>query len=441
MEARMSRISRRQFLAGSAATTLGLADMLAARVPPARGQKRELSIIGWSHFVPASDVKLDEQIQKFAREAGVTVRSDHIPHPQLASKQAAELQTGAGHDIMMIWNEQGWRYRDHLVDLDDVVGELNKKYGEDIYPFVKDAFFIRGHWKVLNSLWNAFPGNYLHTKFQQVGEAPPDTWADLLRAGKKLKKAGHPVGIAVSHCFDAVTTFWSLAMSYGAKVVEADGKTIAINSPKMAEVIEYYKELYATAMEPEVLSWDDSSNNRCLLAGRCAWIHNPVSPYAAAVAKKMPIADDIYHHPSPAGPAGRFSAPSPRGYGIWKFSKNVDLAKDLLRYLYREDNLREWVQAGAGFNHPMWRYWEKHPVWANDPKLRMLPAEGVNVRLRGWPAPPSETIAIIDDLYILPDMVAKAIGGAPTRDAMAWATDQVKRIIDGARAQALRAAS
>lgn len=420
--------TRRQFIGAGAA---GLAGVLMTKTPPAVAQKREVTMLGWSHFVPESDVKLKELCEKFSRETGVTARTDHVQNIQLAAKQAAEVQTRAGHDITMFYNEQSWRYRDHLVDLDDVVGELNKKYGTSIYPFVKDVFFIEGHWKTLESIWPALPGNYLQSKFQQVGESPPDTWADLLRVGKKLKKAGHPVGIQISHCFDANTTFWSICYCYGAKVLEQDGKTIAVNSPKMAGVVEFYKELYADAMDPEVLSWDDSSNNRCLNAGRCAWIHNPVSPYAVAVAKKLPIADDINHHSTPGGPAGRFFAPTVRGYGIWKFSKNVDVAKDLLRFLFREDNLRDWIQAGAGFNHPMWRHWESHPVWAKDPKLRLLPAEGVFGRVRGWPAPPSDVVGVIDDLYILPDMVAKAIAGMPTKTALEWGTDQIRRAMAG----------
>ncbi len=422
-------LSRRQFLARSG----GLAAMLAAGAAPAYAQRREVTMLGWSHFVPESDKKLKELCDRFAKETNISARSDHVPNVQLPVKQAAEVQTRAGHDLMMFYNEQGWRHRDHLVDLDDVVGELNKKYGQDIYPFCKDAFFMNGHWKVLESIWPACPGSYLQSKFRQVGEGPPDTWADLLRAGKKLKKIGHPVGIQISHCIDAGTTFWSIAWCFGAKVVEADGKTIALNSPKMVEVIEYYKELYADAMEPDVLSWDDAGNNRCIVAGKCAWIHNPVSPYAAAVARKLPIADDIHHHSTPAGPAGRFFAPNARGYGIWKFSKNIEAAKDLLRFLYREDNFHEWIQAGAGFNHPMWRYWEKHPVWNSDPKLRMLPAEGVYGRMRGWPAQPNDVFGVIDDLYILPDMVAKAVGGTSAKNALAWGTDQVKRVLDAAR--------
>ncbi len=429
----MDRVTRRQFMAHTAAGATGLAGILLTRTPPAFAQKREVTMLGWSHFVPESDKKLKELMEKFSKETGVNARADHVPNIQLAAKQAAEVQTRAGHDLMMFYNEQGWRHRDQLVDLDDVVGELNKKYGTDIYPFCREAFFINGHWKALESIWPAVAGSYLQSKFRQVEEPPPGTWADLLRAGKKLKKIGHPVGIQISHCVDAPTTFWSIAWCYGAKVMEADGKTIAINSPKMAEVIEYYKELYAGAMEPDVLSWDDSGNNRCLNSGHCSWIHNPVSPYAVAVAKKLPIADDINHHSTPAGPAGRFVAPNARGYGIWKFSKNIEVAKDLLRFLFREDNFSEWIQAGAGFNHPMWRYWEKHPVWNTDPKLKMLPAEGIYGRMRGWPAPPSDVFGAIDDLYILPDMVAKAIGGMSTKDAMGWAADQIKRIVDSTR--------
>ena len=61
----------------------------------------------------------------------------------------------------------------------------------------------------------------------------------MLQHGKALKKQGNPVGIAISHCGDSVTTYWSIAWCHGAKVLEADGKTPAISSDKTAAVIEY----------------------------------------------------------------------------------------------------------------------------------------------------------------------------------------------------------
>jgi len=118
-------------------------------------------------------------------------------------------------------------------------------------------------------------------------------------------------------------------------------------------------------------------------------------------------------------------------YGIWKFSKNIQAAKELLRFLFREDNLRDWIRAGAGFNIPMWRYWEKHPVWTTDPKLKMLPSEGLYARMPGWPARPSEALGIIDSSHILPDMVAKTIGGMSVSEAISWATDRMASVFRG----------
>jgi len=119
----MNQLTRRQFMGRG---TAGLAGILTFGIPPAVAQRREVTMLGWSHFVPESDAKLKQLLEKFAREANVGARSDHVPNVQLASKQAAEVQTKAGHDLMMFYNEQTWRHRDQLVDMDDVVGELNK---------------------------------------------------------------------------------------------------------------------------------------------------------------------------------------------------------------------------------------------------------------------------------------------------------------------------
>src|SRR5438876_1234978 len=213
--------------------------------------------------------------------------------------------------------------------------------------------------------------------------------------------------------------------------LEADGKTPAITSDKTAQVIEWYKELYRDAMEPEVLSWDDASNNRCILAGKCSWIHNPISPYNAALKEKMPIADDINHHNSPGGPAGIHSAPPILGLAIWKFSKNLDVAKEFIQFLFRKENYDAWIVASNAFNHPPLRHLADHPIWARNPKFAMLPKEAEYAHPRGWPAKPSDAAQRIDEAFVLPDMTAKAVNGMPTKRAMDWAQDQVARAIKG----------
>src|SRR5262245_369443 len=278
-------LDRRRFLSSSAGAAAGMASWLALGKPPARAQQRELTFLSWNHFVPASDDELRKQAEAFGKQAGVTVRIDTIAHLQLPAKFAAEAQSQSGHDIRLCGSADPFLYEQNLVDMGDLVDELGKKYG-GWYPFSKEACQTNSGWKAVPWFWISFPATYNMAHFKQAGLEVPKTWAELLHHGKILKKQGNPVGIAISHCADANSTFWSVLWCYGGKVLEADGKTPAINSDKTAQVIEWYKEMYKDAMEPEVLSWDDASNNRCILAGKCSWIHNPVSPYAAAVSKK-----------------------------------------------------------------------------------------------------------------------------------------------------------
>ena len=214
-------------------------------------------------------------------------------------------------------------------------------------------------------------------------------------------------------------------------MLEKDGKTPAINSDKAAQVVEWYKELYRDAMEPEVLSWDNASNNRFLLSGKGSWIHNPISPYVAAVEKKMPIADEINHHNSPGGPAGIHSATGINSLGIWKFSKNMSLAKDFIKFLFQKENYDAFIVGGSAFNQPPLKAFAEHPIWASHPKYAMLPKEAEYVHEQGWPAKPNASVQLIVVNFILPDIVAKAINGMPTKRALAWGEEQVKLAIQG----------
>ncbi|PYM11611.1 MAG: hypothetical protein DMD81_26370, partial [Candidatus Rokuibacteriota bacterium] len=355
-------ITRRRFLTGSAAA-LAAGSAVTLDRAPAFAQKRELTMLSFNHFVPASDDELKRQCEVFGKQAGVTVRLDTIQGPQLFAKRAAEVSSQSGHDIIVTGAADPFLYEQHLVDVGDIVDYLGGRYG-GWQRFAKDTCYTASGWRAVPWFWVAFPGCYNQTQFKKAGLEPPKTWDELLKAGKILKKQGNPVGIAISHCTDANISFWSVLWSYGGKVLETDGKTPAINSDKAAQVVEWYKELYKDAMEPEVLSWDNASNNRFLLSGKGSWIHNAISPYVAAVEKKMPIADEINHHASPAGPAGIHCATTVNSMGIWKFSKNVPLAKDFFKFLFQKENYDSFIAGASAFNMPPLKQFAEHPIWA-----------------------------------------------------------------------------
>ena len=426
----MRPTSRREFLRATSGATAGMASWLALGKAPAFAQKRELTFLSWNHFVPASDDELRRQAEAFGKQAGATVRVDTIAHLQLDAKFAAEAQSQSGHDMIRTHGAVPFVFENLLADVGDLVDTLGKRYG-GWYPFAAESGQTKSGWRAVPWFWISFPATYNMAHFKKAGLEVPKTWADLLHHGKILKKQGNPVGIPISHCADAHSTYWSVAWSYGAKVLEADGKTPAITSDKTAQVIEWYKELYRDAMEPEVLSWDDASNNRCILAGKCSWIHNPISPYNAALKEKMPIADDINHHNSPGGPAGIHSAPPILGLAIWKFSKNLELAKEFIQFLFKKENYDEWIVASNAFNHPPLRHFADHPIWARNAKFAMLPKEAEFAHPRGWPAKPNDAVGRIEANYVLADMVAKAVNGLPTKRAMEWAQDQIALAVKG----------
>src|SRR5213594_1903474 len=76
-------------------------------------------------------------------------------------------------------------------------------------------------------------------------------------------------------------------------------------------------------------------------AGLLWWLIS--SAIGMALTKAMPIADEINHHNSPAGPAGTHSAPPITAISIWKFSRNIQLARDFIKFLFQKDNYNAWI--------------------------------------------------------------------------------------------------
>jgi multiple sugar transport system substrate-binding protein len=427
----MSGVTRRQFLGRAAAGTAGLAGILATGVPPARGQQREVSYLCWNNFAPASDKKLGEIGQRFTRDTGIKIKIDHIAHPQQAAKYASEIQSQAGHDIVEMRMHFPWLYETQLIDVSDVVAEMEQKYGKAISS-ARETANVRGVWRAVPQYHALFTPCYREDLFRKAGLKIPDTWEDLYTAGKELKKMGHPVGIPIAQNYDSISTAGPVLWSFGGLEVDRDGKTVRINSPATVQTIEWYQKMFRDCMEPEVLSWSDASNNQALNAGKSGWIHNPVSAYIVARNQKLATADLLNHHRTPAGPHGRHETDVPRHLAIWAFSKNVEPAKEWIRYLIgKRDVYDEYVMSGDAFNLPIYERLQDHPVLKTDAKFAGLKGEGTSYHAYGWPAPPSDRVQLITNSFILPNMIAKAVTGTATREAIAWAETEMTRMLAG----------
>jgi len=144
------------------------------------------------------------------------------------------------------------------------------------------------------------------------------------------------------------------------------------------------------------------------------------------------IAEVIDHIHTPRGPADRKATTGFWCVGIWNFSKNVDLAKDFLRYHFQPENLNKWVEAGHGFNMPFLTNLTRHPVYKSDKQYRFIPEVAKVTVPPSWPGPTTAASQQVWDLYIIPDMFAQHATGKMTADqAIAWAEKEMQEIYAG----------
>jgi multiple sugar transport system substrate-binding protein len=426
--------TRRSFLRSSLATSAGLAGVLLTKTPPAMGQDRELKLVTFSHFVPTSDEELQRQLEEFGKMAGVKVRMDRIAHLQLPAVLASEVQGQKGHDIASLWVGMPDLYQKQLVNLDDLVEKIGRRAGGWTDQLVgRDS---DGHYRAVPWFFISFPIAIRSDLVAELGENLPDTWEDVHRIGKKLKAKGHPVGIQLAHSEDSNHILRGIIWSWGGKLVEADGKTVAINSKETIAAYKFVKALYQDAMEEEVLAWDDRNNNVCLNSGKCSMILNPISAYNSArkdntliPGTNRPVHQVVDHIMPPAGPAGRHMSAAYTTVGVWEFSPNKEVAKEFLDFHFQKAQQEKHLTASEGYNQPLLAAFSMHPIYASNPKYYFAPYITWYTHAPGWPGAPNAASETVWRQFIIPDTAAAcATGKMSAEEAVQKAEFQMKRL-------------
>ena len=423
----MQKLSRRQFLGTSAAGAIAAPHIW---VRPAWAQQKELSILCWSHFVPSYDKWLDAFGQQWGAKHGVKLTIDHIPHLNLPTKIAAEIATQSGHDIVQLAASGTEKWAPATVDVTDLADKLAKKYG-GWTPLARNYSEVKGRFHSIPDFFIDFPGLYRKDLWTDIAGMPngPDSWEDLLVGGRKLKAKGYPTGIGLAHHNDSRNSWRAIMWCYGGSEVAKDGKTITYNSKEVREALKYLKALYKETMTPEVLAWDDASNNRFLASGRGSWIHNPISAYRSIQAQNKALADKVYIQISPRGPAARLSFANCLAYAIPKFSKNQDTAKMFLENL--TDDFKDAFRASTGYNNPFLKTYAKGPlpIISEDPKLKPLEKSPEYHVTTGYPGGVTPASDEVYQQFVLIDAVAQfCTDKLDLEQTVKWGEDKIKAI-------------
>ena len=451
--ARQPILTRRHFLATSGAvalagllaacgasstpTTAAPAASAAGTKPPAstsiKGTK--LTILWMAPSIPEAEAAQNKNMDDWAKAMGIELTKDTVALDQWDAKLATNAQTKQGADLMNMYAQHVATNENVLLDISDIADEIGKTVG-GWYDGPKGVAVRGGKWKALPAAIYGQYWIYREDLFKQVGlDKWPETYEELHQAGKKLKASGTPIGHTLGHAVtDGATHNYSLMWSFGAREVETDGKTIALDSKEMLDCLTFFKGYYTDALSEKAFGWDETGNNLAYNSGQVAATNNANTIYAGLLKNDAGLAGKSNHGITLQGPGGAFQYMSMQFWGIPTYSKNVDAAKEYLRAaFYTKDFQTAWTKAGNGYNLPPFPMLDTvDAAWPTDPKLASARTLAKTARVPGSPGPYTSVIGAAQNKFIIIDMFAKVAQGTAPKDAIAFAVNEYNVLLKGA---------
>jgi hypothetical protein len=158
---------------------------------------------------------------------------------------------------------------------------------------------------------------------------------------------------------------------------------------------------------------------------------NPPSAWAVAKRDNIKVAEQLWTHGMPSGPAGRYAPFLPYFWGIWNFGKNKTAAKDLLMFLSQRASVEKMVEASAGYDLPAFEKLTDLKIWAEigppkgtlyhypNPHNHQIPA------VAAQPAPPKIAVQIYTQA-IHTKMIVRILKGEKMEQTLAWAEGELE---------------
>jgi multiple sugar transport system substrate-binding protein len=388
----MRRLGRRSVLRGSiglaAAATLG-------RPFIANAAATTVSVWWPQGFIREEDVGFRAMVAEYEKASGNKIDYTLVPFAPLMQKIVGALTIGDVPDVMnhdtapnTVIPQNAWN--DRLVDLTDVVETQKSQYhptallASQYYNKVtKQRGVYYAPFKTTVQpfhIWNSL----VEKAGYKLADAPKtwDAFWDFFKPmQKKLRDKGmrgvYALGLqpTTTGPADGNAMFHYFLVAYGGNgIVTKDGKP-QLDDPQVKEAVIKALTYITTAFKdgyvpPGALSWNDADDNNAFHAKQMiAYIDGTISPEVALYHKKQEY-DDIVTMGLPLDNAGK-QIPSQLaviGPFVPKGAKNVEGAKDFLKYLIQPKVTNEYLKAGLGRWLPaMPNLVKSDPFWL-DPK-------------------------------------------------------------------------
>jgi ABC-type glycerol-3-phosphate transport system substrate-binding protein len=382
--------------------------------------------------VSGSSAAADEALRALAREwasaNGLQVAFETASAAAIAARVAAPDGL-AGLDIVQCRDNLAHLYPDHFADLSVEAGALAASLG-GFYDAPTAQARVEGVWRALP--FNLIPSAiaYRVDLLKEAGAAAfPATLAELLTIGAALKAKGHPFGAPAGRSPEDPRALWyAVLWAFGGRTIEADGATIAINSPETLAALGWARDFWAAACLPDGLAWDDNGNNLAYANGQIAATQNGPALYLGLRENQGDLAALTALAPFPAGPGGRGVPVTTHAHAVPTGATNAPIARAFLGWLGAREQAERYLTAAGGAVVAPARGLADCPLWAADPKLRAFLNTAEAGRPIGWPAVPSRVAAAADAHFVVVDMFAGVVAGGTPGAAIAAAESALRNL-------------
>lgn len=398
----------------------------------------DLTVWGIQTFSKATDALIEKTLQNFAAEKGITAEYVVIPANYLNERLAAAIEGGNPPDIFMNVGEslQYYMYLGVTAPVDDVMAELNER---GVFDSIKPLLKYNDSYQALPVEVDISPLFVRTDYLKKAGiEKLPESWEEVREAAVAVKKkrlANYPLGLALSNCNDAEANIRVVIWAFGGGLFSEDGKSAQLDTPETHAAMAFLRKAFKEdrVISRSSLTWDDSGNNTAYQTGNAAFVMNTPSIYSWMVESNPEMLANSTMIPNPRGegplarPANQVSAQS---WMIAKASKNIPLAKDFLRWFYRDDHYRALIQSCSGRWLPIFpSMLDDMPLFTDTPQFEYFKDIVNSGVVNGYRAAPSAVSAEVQVARIIPAMVSKVLDDdMPIPEAVGWANSEIEKI-------------
>ena len=390
----------RRLLAGIAAVAIGI-----SATP---GLAQEKLVVWWEKgFSKAEDDALLAVVRKYEARTGVKVDLAWHAAQEMIPKVTAALDAGALPDIAYAdaFNLQTagrWAFESKLEDISDVVAPIKHRFAPNT---VEAAFLANG--KTGKRAYYAFPlkQQTLHIQYWKdilavAGFKENDIpgawreywafWCDKVQpawrvsAGQGVFGVGSPMGV---DSVDSYKSFLAWVDAFDAKLVDDSGKVLVDDAKVrqgLIDALRGYTDLYTKGCTPaQSTGWKDGDNDSAFNGRTVAmtpnsslsvvgkWLDDANNDRLGAQqrAQGRKAYDELIATaglPRKPGGAPMLSRADVKLGAIFQASRNKTHARDFLKLLMEEDNLRPYVESALGRWFPVTKEGQKSVFWQAD---------------------------------------------------------------------------